>query len=117
MRNILIEQSGGHWQISGLVDFERSKIGDPVEDFAMVIFNKELLAQETRTKAFFNGYLSQAPLPNLFDQRLAYHSVGLFLEIACWAFVKDHPYYERAIATLKMVLSGDQCYQFGLKAG
>ncbi len=106
-RNILVHRDErSAWEISGLIDFERSLPGDPMEDIALLAFKEFLGSVDVRDQVL-RAYTAVRDLPNDADDRLAYHLYGLFFEIAKWASVDDPEYYHRSMRALARLLDGD----------
>jgi len=101
-RNILVVPSAGTLRISGLIDFERASVADPTVDVAMLWF-KELATSEARRKAFLQGYSPDISITNL-TRGVAYHAIGLLLEISKWANADDPDYYARALHVLQSIV-------------
>jgi aminoglycoside phosphotransferase (APT) family kinase protein len=109
-RNILVRRDAANaWEVSGLIDFERSRPGDPMEDIALLAFKEFLDAPELQ-RAFIDAYASKHGLPEDAGDRLAYHLLGLFFEIAKWARLDDPEYYGRSLRALERLLEGDPAF-------
>ena len=101
-RNLLVAgRANAH--LSGLIDFERARLGDPAEDLAMVLL-KQLIGHHTGYLEFERAYLSSAPPVERLRDRVLYHLIGLAIEIAGWAFEKDAGYYRDTMQALRTVL-------------
>ncbi|WP_010587278.1 phosphotransferase family protein [Schlesneria paludicola] len=101
-RNALVDLHGQGVTVSGLLDFERCRFGDPAQDLADMWF-KDLCGDRHRHAAFVCGY---GPFEVGFDDRVHWHLLGLMFEIASWAPERDPVYFQRAMQMLKAIAIG-----------
>lgn len=92
----------GSWTRTGIIDFESSGGGDPLEDLRwLALAEPRPLVQE----AFLDGYRTSAPSA-LFDaDRIRYHQLDLVLDIATWPHLDDPSLGPRAEAAAERMLS------------
>lgn len=101
-RNVLIDWHDRRLSVSGIVDFERCRFGDPAQDLANLWF-KDLCADVCRQTAFVDGYGS---FETGIDDRVHWHLLGLMFEIASWAPERDPDYFQRAMRMLDKLATG-----------
>ena len=101
-RNVLV---GRDWEVTGILDFERSEPGDPAEDFARLALG-EPAWKPGFDQQFLAGYTSVRNVDKGFGERVLFHLLTLIFEIANWAPSIEPAYYEEALQAARRLLSG-----------
>jgi aminoglycoside phosphotransferase (APT) family kinase protein len=90
MRNLLVRERPGGWEISGLIDFELCEYGDAAIDLArMLVACRDWTGSPFR--GFLEAYASHSPLPS--RERILLQLGAIVLDAATWAEEKDIHYY------------------------
>jgi len=91
MRNLMLREIDGAWEISGLFDFEHCEYGDPAADFGrMLVATEDWNSEEF--SSFLDAYAAVLPLPA--RERVLLHLGAIALDAASWAYDKDQAYYK-----------------------
>jgi aminoglycoside phosphotransferase (APT) family kinase protein len=92
----------GTWTRTGIIDFESSGGGDPLEDLRwLAIAEPRPGVQE----AFLDGYRSDNPTRRFEADRIRYHQLDLVLDIATWPHLVDRSLVERSVAAAERLLA------------
>ncbi len=99
-RNILVNQKGGQWKISGIIDFEQSYPGNREIDLAG-IYARYLMGDANREESFFRGYQKHLGVEESFYQRLPYYLLCKGVVICSWTHGQAPAYYEEGIRLIE----------------
>ncbi|BBU31922.1 hypothetical protein BTHE68_56560 [Burkholderia sp. THE68] len=102
-RNLLARNTEHGVETTGIIDFERARLGDPAEDLCAV-FLEDFCRDESGWQRFLARYCLLAGADSGLRIRFAYFFIGHVAEIATWAPGKDDAYYRAGIAALETVL-------------
>lgn len=93
--------AAGTWTRTGIIDFESSGGGDPLEDLRWLAVAEPRPAVQ---EAFLDGYRSDTPSRRFEDDRIRYHQLDLVLDIGTWPRLADRTLVERAAAAAERLL-------------
>ena len=101
-RNVLVDLEGQGGQILGLIDFEKARVADPLEDIGRMLLYS-IYWQREHTRAFIDAYGVPA-LPSWID-RLEFHLLGFGLEVASWASTVDPTHFSEVRQIVSDIVS------------
>jgi aminoglycoside phosphotransferase (APT) family kinase protein len=92
----------GTWSRTGIIDFESSGGGDPLEDLRWLAIAEP---RHAVGEAFLHGYRSASPSRRFDTDRIRYHQLDLILDIATWPRLADQSLAGRAAAAAERLLT------------
>jgi len=104
MRNLLAEITQNGITMTGLIDFERARVGDPAEDLSAAFLGDFYLDAREWTH-FLETYRRESHADDGLDIRFLYFFIGHVAEIATWAPGRDDAYYQTGLCALDSLLS------------
>ncbi|SAK92944.1 Phosphotransferase enzyme family protein [Caballeronia glebae] len=104
MRNLLADMKRDGTTMTGLIDFERARLGDPAEDLCAA-FLGEFYQDAHGWTHFLDVYRRQSHADDGLHIRFLYFFIGHVAEIATWAPGKDDAYYQNGLRALESLMS------------
>ncbi|MEN1759612.1 phosphotransferase family protein [Anoxynatronum sibiricum] len=103
-RNILVQQEGKQWNITGVLDFEQSFPGNCEIDLAG-IYARYLMGATHREDWFLNGYQRHLPVDKDFWRRLPYYLLCKGVVICSWTNHQAPDYYQEGLHLIQRFYS------------
>ncbi|GJH21749.1 phosphotransferase [Caballeronia novacaledonica] len=102
-RNLLAESTDGDIEMTGLLDFERARLGDPAEDLCAT-YLEDFCWNDRGWAHFLEAYRQRSSEDRGLGLRFVYFFIGHVCEIATWAPGKDDAYYQAGLRALEALL-------------
>lgn len=102
-RNLLAEPTDDGIEMTGLIDFERARLGDLAEDLCAV-YLEDFCWIDHGWAHFLEAYRQRSIEDRGLGLRFVYFFIGHVCEIATWAPGKDDAYYQAGLRALEALL-------------
>ena len=105
-RNVLVHREGPRYVVSGIIDYEKSRRGDPMEDFGPLALH-HFWAKNWKCR-FLEGY--GRDLTAAQRDRFRYHALLLTLRGMAWASTGDASYFAKLETFASALLCDDRAF-------